>query len=66
MTLALCALLTGAILKGLSLHKFVYVLFHEVCVRVGFADWLEKRFVYEKSFEELMTETDRPEVTVCG
>ena len=42
------------------------VLFHEVCVRVGFVDWLEKRFVYEKNFEVLKTETDRPEVTVCG
>ena len=47
-----CALLTGVILKGLNLHKFVYVLFH-VCVRAGFVDWLEKRFVYEKSFEVL-------------
>ena len=51
-------------MKGLNLHKFVYVLYH-VCVRAGFVDWLEKRFVYEKSFEELMTETDRPEVTLA-
>ena len=53
--LALCVLLTGVVLKGLTLKICVWCLcmydLFSVCIGNVFVDWLEKRFMYEKSFE---------------
>ena len=58
----LYVLLTGGILKWLTLKiMFVYVLFY-VCVGIGFVDWLDKSFVYEKFWNVhlLITRFDCP------
>ena len=70
--LILCALLTGVILKGLTLWKFV----SDVCGHmfyvsevIGFVDWLVGWYICEKSLEMctcLWPEFDCPEVTLCG
>ena len=46
--LALCALLTGVILKGLTLRKFmsVCVCMFYVCKVIGFVDWLDRGLIY--------------------
>ena len=47
--LALCALLTGVILKGLTLRKFVsdvWVFMFYVCEVIGFVDWLDRGLIY--------------------
>ena len=39
------------------------------CEVIGFADWLDKGFIYEKNFKmyiSLWPEFDCPEVTQCG
>ena len=46
----------------------MYVLFYAWEV-IRFVDWLDKRFINEKSFEmriRLWPEFDCPEVTLCG
>ena len=74
--LALCALLTGVILKGLTLRECVsdvcVCMFH-VCEVIGFVDWLDRGliilYICEKSLEVcicLWPEFDCPEVTLCG
>ena len=74
------ALLTGIILKGLTLRKFVSgvcVCMFYVCEVIGFVDWLDRGLIYniyrhilcEKSLELcicLWPEFDCPEVTLCG
>ena len=71
--LALCALLTGVILKWLTLRKFVFdvcVCMFYVCELIGFVDWLDRGLIY--MWEEfrnvylLWSEFDCPEVTLCG
>ena len=72
--LALFALLTGVILKGPTLRKFVSdvcVCMFYVCEVTGFVDWLDRGLIYicEKSLEMcicLWPEFDCPEVTLCG
>ncbi len=47
--LALRALLTGVIMKGLTLRKFVSnvcVCMFYVCLATGFVDWLDREFIY--------------------
>ena len=68
---ALCGLLTGVLLKGLTLQKLVSdvcVCMFYVCLATGFVDWLDRGFIYiyKKSFEMciyLWFEFDCPEVT---
>lgn len=51
---ALCAHLTKVILKGLALQKNVFSVFvclFYICVRTGFVEWLEKRFIMMTEFE---------------
>ena len=63
--LALCALLTGVILKGLTFRKFVSdvcVCMFCVCVGIGFVDWLGKGWEEFWSVHLLMTQFDFPEV----
>ena len=72
--LAFFALLTGVILKGPTLRKFVSdvcVCMFYVCEVTGFVDWLDRGLIYicEKSLEMcicLWPEFDCPEVTLCG
>ena len=68
--LALCALLTGVILKGLTLQTFEFdVCVCMSCVGIGFVDRLKKGFIYiymRGSFIIIMTKFGCPGVALCS